>query len=65
MVAPSRPRSTACPRELRDLVRISGRQALHAALLAFRHPGTGGTMRFETPLPPDLAELRQALATLE
>jgi 23S rRNA pseudouridine1911/1915/1917 synthase len=33
------------------------RQALHAAVLGFRHPATGETMRFETPLPPDFASL--------
>jgi 23S rRNA pseudouridine1911/1915/1917 synthase len=48
-----------------DLVRNLGRQALHAALLAFRHPGSGDAMRFETPLPPDLAELRDALQRWE
>jgi len=40
-----------------------GRQALHAWKLAFRHPRTGNTVRFESPLPPDLralvAELRK------
>lgn len=53
------------PPRAADLVRNLGRQALHAALLAFRHPGSGGTMRFETPLPPDLGELRQALQRWE
>ena len=37
------------------------RQALHAALLAFRHPRTGMPLRFERPLPADLARLRDAL----
>jgi 23S rRNA pseudouridine1911/1915/1917 synthase len=31
-----------------------GRQALHAARLAFDHPRTGKRMRFEAPLPADL-----------
>ncbi len=31
------------------------RLALHAAELGFQHPITGEPMRFETPLPPDLA----------
>ncbi len=39
-----------------------GRQALHAAELGFEHPATGETMRFAAPLPPDLAELEEALA---
>ena len=42
---------------LGDLVRAFPRQALHARLLAFRHPSTGAPMRFEAPLPADLAEL--------
>lgn len=29
-----------------------GRLALHAKVLEFRHPRTGETMRFETPVPP-------------
>ncbi|MCU0987850.1 MAG: RluA family pseudouridine synthase [Acetobacteraceae bacterium] len=33
------------------------RQALHAAVLGFTHPVTGEAMRFETPLPPDMAGL--------
>jgi 23S rRNA pseudouridine1911/1915/1917 synthase len=32
------------------------RQFLHAAELRFRHPRTGEEMRFDAPLPPDLAE---------
>jgi len=38
------------------------RPALHAALLGFRHPGTGERLRFEAPLPEDLAALEAALA---
>lgn len=41
---------------------IAPRQALHAATLAFRHPRTGEPMRFESPLPDDLAAVRAALA---
>jgi 23S rRNA pseudouridine1911/1915/1917 synthase len=33
------------------------RQALHAATLGFIHPVTGKELEFESPLPPDLAEL--------
>lgn len=36
------------------------RHALHAALLGFDHP-TGGHMRFESPLPPDLVVLGEVL----
>ncbi len=38
-----------------------GRQALHAALLAFRHPVTDAPMRFEVPPPADFIALRDAL----
>lgn len=38
-----------------------GRQALHAAVLGFAHPATGQTMRFESPLPADMASLLDAL----
>ncbi|RBI84251.1 RNA pseudouridine synthase [Rhodosalinus halophilus] len=37
------------------------RQALHAAVLGFRHPSTGAAIRFEAPLPPDMAGLLAAL----
>jgi len=40
------------------------RQALHAAVLGFVHPITGETLRFETPLPPDMAALEAGLRTL-
>lgn len=40
------------------------RQALHAAVLGFRHPITGETLRFESPLPPDMATLQALLADL-
>ena len=43
--------------ELGPLVRSYPHQALHARLLAFRHPSTGELMRFEAPHPRDLAEL--------
>ncbi len=33
------------------------RQALHAATLGFRHPVTEAELRFESPLPPDMAGL--------
>lgn len=37
------------------------RQALHAAILGFVHPITGETLRFETPLPDDMARLEELL----
>ncbi len=33
------------------------RQALHARLLGFEHPATGEHLRFEAPLPKDLADV--------
>jgi 23S rRNA pseudouridine1911/1915/1917 synthase len=40
------------------------RQALHAGLLGFVHPITGEAMRFESPLPTDLAQLQAGLEAL-
>lgn len=40
------------------------RQALHAAVLGFRHPVTGEDLRFESPLPADMAALERRLAKL-
>ena len=42
--------------------RLIERPALHAAVLGFRHPRIGEFLRFEAPLPADLA---RALAELE
>jgi 23S rRNA pseudouridine1911/1915/1917 synthase len=57
-------------RDTRDLAPdapVPGRQALHAASLAFTHPATGERVRFEAPLPADLeallAWLRASAAT--
>jgi len=38
-----------------------GRQALHATVLGFRHPVTGEPHRYESPLPADIARLKNAL----
>jgi 23S rRNA pseudouridine1911/1915/1917 synthase len=38
-----------------------GRQALHATVLGFEHPRTGEPLRFESPLPEDMATLLAAL----
>ncbi|MBO9406023.1 RluA family pseudouridine synthase [Shimia sp. R9_1] len=37
------------------------RQALHAAVLGFEHPVTGEMLRFEAPLPEDMAQLIEDL----
>ncbi len=51
---------------VREAMAASGlsRQALHAAVLGFVHPMTGEALRFETPLPRDMAALETALAAL-
>ncbi|EKF18794.1 ribosomal large subunit pseudouridine synthase D [Nitratireductor pacificus pht-3B] len=52
------------PDAVRPIVAAFGRQALHARLLAFRHPVTGEPMRFEAPPPPDMTALTEALNIL-
>jgi 23S rRNA pseudouridine1911/1915/1917 synthase len=47
--------------ELRRIATELGRQALHAALLAFTHPMTGEPLRFETEPPEDF---QRALGSL-
>lgn len=38
-----------------------GRQALHAFALGFRHPTTGGLLRFEAPIPEDFLRALEML----
>ena len=45
-----------------DLADSFPRQALHAATLGFVHPVTLERLRFDSPLPSDLRDLRAALA---
>jgi 23S rRNA pseudouridine1911/1915/1917 synthase len=40
------------------------RQALHANRLGFQHPATGEQIRFDSPLPADMAELACILERL-
>jgi 23S rRNA pseudouridine1911/1915/1917 synthase len=40
------------------------RQALHAAVLGFKHPVTGAELRFESPLPADIEALVDVLRKL-
>jgi len=49
------------PEPARSLVAGLGRQALHAAILGFRHPTSGEHMHFESSLPTDIAELIEGL----
>lgn len=46
---------------LKSAVSGFGRQALHAGLLAFKHPASGETLRFESPYPADFADLLTSL----
>lgn len=52
--------SLLSPGAARTLERL-GRQALHAAVLGFEHPSTGRPMLFESPMPPAMRALTQAL----
>lgn len=52
---------SAVPEVVAEQVRSFPRQALHAAVLGFVHPVSGEAMRFEAPLPQDLASLLNAL----
>ncbi|HVL71553.1 MAG TPA: RluA family pseudouridine synthase [Beijerinckiaceae bacterium] len=47
--------------DARDALAALGRQALHAAVLAFAHPRTGEVMRFDRPPPADFARLLEVL----
>jgi 23S rRNA pseudouridine1911/1915/1917 synthase len=51
---------------VREAMKRAGleRQALHAAVLGFVHPTTGEELRFESPLPPDMAALEAELRAL-
>ncbi len=46
----------------RDALAALGRQALHAALLGFRHPRTGEMLIFESNPPEDFARMQDELA---
>ncbi|KAA2284913.1 23S rRNA pseudouridine(1911/1915/1917) synthase RluD [Arenimonas fontis] len=51
----------AATEELAAQLRGFRRQALHAEKLAFRHPASGETLAFETPMPADMQALVRAL----
>ncbi|WP_428698397.1 RluA family pseudouridine synthase [Stappia sp.] len=57
-------KSARLPEDIRAVVDAFPRQALHAGLLAFAHPVSGETLRFESPLPEDLAGLIGAIRTI-
>jgi 23S rRNA pseudouridine1911/1915/1917 synthase len=51
---------------VKEAIAASGlkRQALHAAVLGFRHPITGEALRFETAPPADMTDLEMGLQAL-
>ena len=49
------------PQPTRDAIISLKRQALHAELLAFKHPISGEHLSFTAPLPADLMQLSDAL----
>ncbi|PWK64914.1 RluA family pseudouridine synthase [Aminobacter sp. AP02] len=59
-----RTKSNRLPEPLKSAVKAFPRQALHATLLAFRHPATHLIMRFEAPLPRDMGELVEGFRNL-
>ncbi|MBE9580780.1 MAG: RluA family pseudouridine synthase [Proteobacteria bacterium] len=50
--------------DARHILRSVKRQMLHAWKLAFAHPRTGELMRFESPLPEDMASVLKSLRAL-
>jgi len=60
-----RTKANRLPEPLRTMTNDFPRQALHAQLLAFSHPVTGEMMRFEAPMPADMAALVAAFRALQ
>lgn len=52
---------SALAEPLAEAVKAFPRQALHAAVLGFEHPVSGEEIRFEAPLPEDMAALLELL----
>ena len=59
-----RTKANRLPQPLRETALAFPRQALHAYRLGFEHPVTGERLRFETPLPADMAELVDGFRSL-
>lgn len=47
--------------DLLEFIKTHNGQMLHAQILEFNHPITGAPMKFKTPLPDDMLELKQVL----
>ena len=59
-----RDQSVSNPR-IRSQIRRLGRQFLHAEQLGFRHPGSQEHLRFNAPLPAELARLIEEMAAAD
>ena len=59
-----RTKANRLPEPLGTMTKDFPRQALHAKLLAFSHPATGETMRFEAEMPQDMQDLVDAFRKL-
>lgn len=55
------PKWKALPHEVRTCVEKLPGQALHARVLAFKHPISGEALRFEAQPPPEFAALLKTL----
>jgi 23S rRNA pseudouridine1911/1915/1917 synthase len=60
-----RTRANKLPDPLGPAVHAFPRQALHARLLAFRHPVTEELMAFEAPIPEDMEQLIEGFRALK
>jgi 23S rRNA pseudouridine1911/1915/1917 synthase len=58
-----RTKTALLPPEAQTLLAALGRQALHSHILTVKHPSTGEFLTFRSELPPELARLRNALAS--
>jgi 23S rRNA pseudouridine1911/1915/1917 synthase len=56
-----RTKSALLPGKAQAALGDLGRQALHAHILAVKHPSSGKFVRFRSELPPDLTRLHRAL----
>lgn len=54
-------RERILPARVIEALDVLSRQALHATLLQITHPVTGEVLRFESPLPEDMARLTECL----
>ena len=57
-------RRRGMPDAVHELLRAFPRQALHAVRIDLVHPGSGETVTFSAPLPPDLEHLLAGLRRL-